>query len=526
MNIKKYYSRIALFFICLMSVFLFLHKLTISPPCLNADEATNAYDAYSILKTGKDQYGNFMPLRFKSFGDNKLPLLTYLAVPFIKIFGLNELAIRLVNLPFVFFFPIVIYYLTNELFGKEKYSLVSSFLIAFSPGIQLLGRQAHEGYMTAFFIALTFLLLLKFIKKQSAVTYILFLLCLLIGLFGYHSSRIWAGFMLLVFMYYTFKDRLKWYFVVGLIAVISIFGITDITNNPTRIKNLLFFNNAGFMAKVYEFQSEGGSRFLYNKITIGVKEIANEYLSYFSPQFLSYNGDANNRFGLPGISPITPIEYIFILIGIYYLFRNKEKYRFLIMFMLLFSPISGALSWAGSSITRTVFIFIPIILIVAYGFISFIKSNLYYGLIIVAAYLFFNFYSWDFYLNHYPKRGVVIRSWQCGYKELATYIEKNYDNFDRFYITKKNGQPYIFLLFYLKYPPELYQKISDLSSPDEYGFGQVESFDKFIFSVNSTLKVKRSALIGFPDDFDPTEVESLKKIKVGTETIFVIKEIK
>lgn len=181
------------------------------------------------------------------------------------------------------------------------------------------------------------------------------------------------------------------------------------------------------------------------------------------------------------------------------------------MFMLLFSPISGALSWAGSSITRTVFIFIPIILIVAYGFISFIKSNLYYGLIIVAAYLFFNFYSWDFYLNHYPKRGVVIRSWQCGYKELATYIEKNYDNFDRFYITKKNGQPYIFLLFYLKYPPELYQKISDLSSPDEYGFGQVESFDKFTFDVNSTLRVKRSVMIGYPDDFDKAEVESLKK---------------
>lgn len=54
---------------------------------------------------------------------------------------------------------------------------------------------------------------------------------------------------------------------------------------PDKNQKPSFFNNAGFMAKVYEFQSEGGSRFLYNKITIGVKEIANEYLSYFSPNF-------------------------------------------------------------------------------------------------------------------------------------------------------------------------------------------------------------------------------------------------
>ena len=81
--------------------------MNVSPPALNADEVTNAYDAYSILKTGKDQYGNFMPLRFKSFGDYKLPLLTYLAIPFIKIFGLTETGIRMVNFPFVLFFPIV-----------------------------------------------------------------------------------------------------------------------------------------------------------------------------------------------------------------------------------------------------------------------------------------------------------------------------------------------------------------------------------------------------------------------------------
>jgi len=196
---KKYFYQIVLLIVSLLSVSLFLYKLTSSPPCLNADEATNAYDAYSILKTGKDQYGNFLPLRFKSFGDYKLPLLTYLAIPFIKVFGLNELGIRMVNFPFVFLFPIVVYLLTKELFKKQSIGLVASFLAAFAPGLQLLGRQAHEGYMTAFFLTLSFYLFLRFIKKQNVLNFSLFIFNFSLTLFAYHSSRLWAGFFLLVF---------------------------------------------------------------------------------------------------------------------------------------------------------------------------------------------------------------------------------------------------------------------------------------------------------------------------------------
>jgi len=37
------------------------------PPLL-WDEASLGYNAYSILKTGRDEYGKFLPLIFKSFG--------------------------------------------------------------------------------------------------------------------------------------------------------------------------------------------------------------------------------------------------------------------------------------------------------------------------------------------------------------------------------------------------------------------------------------------------------------------------
>ncbi|MBI5123210.1 hypothetical protein HZA75_05115, partial [Candidatus Roizmanbacteria bacterium] len=176
-------------------------------------------------------------------------------------------------------------------------------------------------------------------------------------------------------------------------------------------------------------------------------------------------------------------------------------------------------------ITRSIFIFIPISIIVAYGVINFFyKKHFAFILLFVICYLLFNFYSWDFYFNHYPKRAVVLRSWQAGYKELTNYIKTNYNRFDKFYITKKNGQPYIFLLFYLQYPPEKYQKESSLSSADEYGFGQVEKFDKYVFNLPNDKNIKNSVTIGFPDDFSDIEKPYLKEIKVGTEIIFYIKE--
>lgn len=528
---KKYLTPILLILISLLSVTLFLYKMNVSPPALNADEAANAYDAYSILKTGKDQYGNFMPLRFKSFGDYKLPLLTYLAIPFIKVFGLTETGIRMVNLPFVFFFPIIIFLLTEELFNKKSVSLLAAFLSAFAPGLQLLGRQAHEGFLTAFFLTLLSYLFIRLIKKSSIINYSLFFITLLVSLFGYHFSRLWAGFYFLLFLFVgvgfpdPIKKKLSRWFLLVFIFVVFLFGMTDLIYKPTRIQNLLFFNNIGFSLKINELRAEGGSRLVYNKLTIGLKDLTNEYLKYFSPQFLVINGDENVRFGFPGVSPITPLEYLFIFIGLYYLFKNKEKWRYLILLMLLFSPISAALSWAGESITRSIFIFIPILIIVAYGIINFFyKKHFVFILLFIICYLLFNFYSWDFYLNHYPKRAIILRSWQAGYKELSDYIKTNYNRFDKFYITRKNGQPYIFFLFYLEYPPEKYQKESSLSSADQYGFGQVEKFDKFIFDLPNGKDLKNSVVIGFPDDFSDIEKPHLKKIKVGTETIFYIKE--
>src|SRR3989344_1223720 len=88
-------SRYVLFLIILLAFFLRIYKLGSVPPSLYWDEASLGYNAYSILKTARDEHGKFLPLtNFAAFGDYKPPGYIYAAVPSIAIFGLNEFAIR------------------------------------------------------------------------------------------------------------------------------------------------------------------------------------------------------------------------------------------------------------------------------------------------------------------------------------------------------------------------------------------------------------------------------------------------
>ncbi|BCX14749.1 MAG: hypothetical protein KatS3mg088_432 [Patescibacteria group bacterium] len=47
---------------------------------LHADEASQAYNAFSILKTGKDMYGKSFPVLFRANGSYQPPVYTYLTI--------------------------------------------------------------------------------------------------------------------------------------------------------------------------------------------------------------------------------------------------------------------------------------------------------------------------------------------------------------------------------------------------------------------------------------------------------------
>src|SRR3989344_5707483 len=88
---RKVFLTIILF----AAAFLRLWKLEEVPVSLFGDELDVGYQAYSILQTGRDYQGNFMPLHFHSLAEWRTPLYIYSAVPTVALFGITPYGVRL-----------------------------------------------------------------------------------------------------------------------------------------------------------------------------------------------------------------------------------------------------------------------------------------------------------------------------------------------------------------------------------------------------------------------------------------------
>src|SRR5579883_2284770 len=145
------YSWLLLGVIVVLALALRIWQLGIVPPSPDWDEVALGYNAYSILHTGRDEYGALLPVVMRSFDDYKPALYSYLAIPSIAVFGLTVWATRFPSVVFGVLTVFATYFLVEELFKKKTVSLVSSFLLAISPWHTQFSRIAFESNVgTAF----------------------------------------------------------------------------------------------------------------------------------------------------------------------------------------------------------------------------------------------------------------------------------------------------------------------------------------------------------------------------------------
>ena len=97
---------IAIIILSFLLRFVLLDKV---PPSLNWDEVSQGYNAYSILKTGRDEWGVSFPVtNFRAYGDYPTTFYMYAAIPFIYLFGPSEFSVRLPAVIFGSLLPLLI----------------------------------------------------------------------------------------------------------------------------------------------------------------------------------------------------------------------------------------------------------------------------------------------------------------------------------------------------------------------------------------------------------------------------------
>ncbi|TSC88446.1 MAG: glycosyl transferase [Microgenomates group bacterium Gr01-1014_16] len=406
------------------------------PAGFTADEAGQGYDAYSILKTGRDSWGQFLPLFPRGFGDFKPPLYMYTAIPTIAIFGLNEFAVRLPTAIIGTLSILILYLLAKELF-PEKIALISAFLLTISPWHMQLSRNAWEGGLGILLFPLGLYLFLKKRYNWAFLTWG-------VNLYSYHSWRIFT-----ILFIVALVIRQKFFKPVLLIFALALLPIViNYKSVLKRASDVGIFSAANTLS--YLSNRKSPPTLFDNKYIFYADQFFTNYLSYFSPgfYFTGHRPDFSHL-NFPGTPLHYPVEIIFIAIGAILLIRHKQ-FSYLLIWLLL-APIPAALTESSNS-QRAITIFPLTVLLSAYGLAALSR---YYKVLIPVILVSFILLV-QTYLIKLPKN--PIYSQRVNYKEVFTKAIAINSKYDTIHFSRVFSVPHIFVAFYSKWDPLDYQK--------------------------------------------------------------------
>ncbi len=535
---------ILIFLILLVAFVLRLYKLDEIPPGVNRDEASIGYTAYSILKTGKDEYGKAYPLSFQSFGDWKLPLYIYLTIPFIQLFGLTEFAVRLPSVIAGAMTVLVVYFLLKELFKETKnYSfgighstfsipLVASLLLAISPWHIHFSRVASEANLATLIFSIAVLLLLK--SRLKPKLYIVSFTLFALTYYTYHGNHIFTTLFILGLLVYKWKQLIKERYAViglGIFVILStiILRQTLLSSDTTKFSGIGIFGDPTVVHTSIELprlehlndNSAGVTRLLHNRIIFAIEKISQNYLQAFSPDFLFLRGGTNHAHNIPNFGNMYLVEAPFLLLGLVYLLSkyNNSNSR-LLLWWLFISPVAASITKDAPHSARTFMITPVLTIIVAFGIYYFFllakkfqKNHVSHNIILLSI-MFFYSINFTIYLDRYYVHFPVIDAeyWGVGYKDLAAFLSDNQHKDSQVIMEEPQQSPYIFLLFYLRYDPALYQMQARRYPPTSDAFLHVVSFGRFEFrTIDWSVDpgISNTILITRPDQFpNITEIQS------------------
>ncbi|RJR24491.1 hypothetical protein C4578_02630 [Candidatus Microgenomates bacterium] len=494
MKLIKKYLFVAVF---LLALFLRLYKLGEFPVGFLWDEAALGYNAYSILKTGRDEYGKALPLIFKSFGDHKPGFYIYLTVPSVAVFGLNEFAVRFPSAIFGSLSVLFIYLLLKE--RNLRVALFASAALAVSPWHFSFSRGAWELNVMTFEILGGLYFLTKYLTLKKVFHLYLSALFWVITLFTYQSAKALVPALLFGFVFFFRRElkgislKPKFVFAALFLASFLFFNFLTATGGRSgRIKVMSVFSYPRSQEETQAIleQDEGDRvswKLFHNSLVFFSRGVLGRYLNHFSGNFLFFSGDwSNPRNGVVYHGVLYLPDLIFVIAGLGILFsRKRAPSENLMLYWLLLAPLPSAVTRDIISSVRSFTMVIPFVFLIATGMDGILNLLSKKRFKIAGAVTFLLIYTvffvrfLDLYFIHDPEINAQDRLY--GYKEMVEYINPRVHTKNKVVVTSKYGQPYIFYLFYTKYDPSLYQKQASLKESEVGDVGEVERIDNIEF---------------------------------------------
>lgn len=420
-----------------------LYKLSSAPPAMNWDEASYGYNAYSLWKTGKDEYGTTLPTSIRSFDDYKPPLYAYATAPIVGIFGLNELNTRLVSAISGILTILVTFALASRLLKSTKAGLIAAAVVATSPWSAHYSRLAFEAVPALLLLLISWWYLLKGEKDKQKYVYALGFATL--SYFSYNSHKIYwlvvAGWIAWKIRKEIFKE-IKLIFKLALVCLPI--GYSVIFGNT-----LARFSSTS----IFPLYKETHSVYLF------AGEFINRYSAYFSPANVFVRGTNEPNQKVFDLAVFYPFEVVFFGLGVWWLIKKRSKYIFIVC-MLLLAPIPAALTWSWFTPIRVLPLWWLISLIIGKGVwetVVKLTKKWQVGLVILVGGWWILSIGWYLMAEVWYMPYTDYGQWQWGFREAIAAIQPYKNKYKYVVWETPQAQPHIFTLFYSKFPPAEYQ---------------------------------------------------------------------
>lgn len=488
---NKYKFFLPLFSIFVVALLLRIYKLDSVPYGFHIDEAKVGWNAYSILKTGRDDKGNLFSVYYDSFGDFRPAGLIYLVVPSVAIFGNTILAVRL---PFAIVGALTIlaiFFLVLEIFGKQKKDLakIAAIMLAFNPWHIIASRATSESIIVIFLTIWGLYFFIKLYRSDSWRDMLLSLFSLLLAFFFYHNIRVLAPVfvLFLIFLYrIIFLRKIKFK---QLLVTVSLILVTLlIFSSPEargRASQVSLKSDFKVLYEVTKMPNEEGpnhvfiARAFHNRLSSYIRRFVEEYREYFGTNFLTGDSVKPIRYMVPQTGLLTYIELILVLIGVFFTSRKKEL--LIVLGLLFVAPLPAAVTLEDTPNIQRAILMIPfLVIIAAYGYYELLKLPRkwkFLSIFVIIGY-FLNFvYFSHMYLVH-QKMSLASYYRDGGNVELVKKIVEIKGIYKKVILTNNPDDLYPWIAFLTKTDPILFnQSYRDVR-------GGIRTFENIVFSVD------------------------------------------
>ncbi|EFO79773.1 hypothetical protein OSCT_2371 [Oscillochloris trichoides DG-6] len=436
--------------------------LSHTPPGWRIDEVVSLVDAWNLAQTGRDHLGHPWPLgAFEALGDWIAPLLTYLELPFVALFGPQRLVGRGVTAVVGALAAPLGYALAQRLGLGRAGAITTGLMMALSPWQIFMSRIALPPALVPTFWTLTLLAAVHFIQTRERRAAI-----------GLACA---AGFAL--YAYPTLKMAVPLLVALALVIALAAWWVSP--DRPHLGQLIRAWLPAGLLLallwapfiSVTLFNPASSTRLGQAALRA---DSAIEWLRawwagysvYFQPAFYYQRGDGSSIRGVPGFGAELWAGLPLLLLGLVIVIKRnvalvgarrdaplRDTYRFIPLFILgaiLIAPLPSSVTTPSPHSYRGAPIAPLYALLVGYGAAWLWQQRrplLQYGIsLVLAVGLLWQWgIWWQAYTQEYPHIQAELN--QDGLAETMRRAVDMAANYDEIWISYDSiGVPYIFVL--------------------------------------------------------------------------------